>query len=99
MVVVVVVVGGWGWVRGASHAVAEARLGGLAVAGRGCVSIAVGLLGGHGYVGARCEHELGCAVNDGLGLCGLLLLFPQGLGGLKLVNLGVISLADGWDHS
>lgn len=85
----VVVVGGEGgvWAVGCSHAVTEAGLWRLGVAWCCCVTVAVGLLRRHGHIGPCCEHELGCAVNNGLRLCSLLLLFPQGLGGFKFVHL------------
>lgn len=61
-------VGVCGWVGVCSHAVAEAGLLWLAVARRCWVAVAVGLLGGHGHVGPRCEHELWRACNtDGRG--------------------------------
>ncbi len=57
--------GGWGGagVVGRSHAVTEAGLWRLAVAGCCCVAVAVGLLRGHGHVGPCREHELGRACN------------------------------------
>lgn len=59
-VMVVMVVGG------CSHAITEAGLWWLAVAWCCCVAVAIGLLRRHGHVGPCCEHELGCAVNNGL---------------------------------
>lgn len=51
------------WTAGCSHAITEAGLWRLAVAGRCCVAVAVGLLRRHGHVGPRREHELGGAWN------------------------------------
>lgn len=47
---------------GSLHAVAEAWLScWLTVSCRRLVAIAVSRLGGHGYAGARCQHQLRCA--------------------------------------
>lgn len=48
------------------HAVAEAGLCRLTVAGRGAVAIAVRLLRRNGDAWACGEHQLGCACNTGL---------------------------------
>lgn len=50
--------------QGLLHAVAKAWLRyRLTVSCRRLVAVAVGLLWGHGYAGARCQHQLRCACN------------------------------------
>lgn len=51
-------------VQGLLHAVAKTWLRyRLTVSCRRLVAVAVGLLRGHGYAGARCQHQLRCACN------------------------------------
>lgn len=81
----------WRVDRRTLHAITKAWLRGwLSVARRRLVSVAVGLLRRHRNIGARCQHQLWCAINNGLRLCSLLFLFSQRLRGFKFVDLAEV---------